>query len=40
MSCTRPLSDPVEDVELTNKPEQEWLRAVNLQEAIIIFHDH
>ena len=28
----RHLIDLVEDVELTNKPEQEWLKAVNLQE--------
>lgn len=27
---TRPLQDLVEDVELTNEPEQEWLKAVNL----------
>lgn len=27
---TRPLQDLVEDVDLTNEPEQEWLKPVNL----------
>lgn len=27
---TRPSQDLVKDVELTNEPEQEWLKAVNL----------
>lgn len=38
---TRHCIDLVEDVALRNKPEQEWLKAVNLQgKKAIIFHDH
>lgn len=38
---TRHFINLVEDVALTNKPEQEWLKAVNLQgKKAIIFHDH
>lgn len=37
---TRPWRDLVEDVKLTNEPEQEWLKAVTLLEGKSYFHDH
>lgn len=41
MRYSRPLRDLVEGAELTNEPEQEWLKAVNLQGGKkIILHDH